>query len=260
MSSRKYIILFLLSFLFKSIQCQDTTSVYTSHLISLTFGSNRLKEEILIPKVHSGALTGFSYVFEKSGNNFNSIACSFSYNHLKTKLETEKVTQTGLIDIKYSWGYNLLKSKGSNYFLGVTTSYNWSIQEFPVWDESRAYWGTSLAAGPYGRLSMTFDNQCSWISSFDISLLGILSRPEDVRLYAQEEWTISNIMKITNSDFSFGIMNNILICCFKSEYRIPFKNDSFLSFYGSMFYESVSESEGQPFKVSQIAAGIGFGF
>jgi hypothetical protein len=260
MTSRKYLILFLFSFLFKSIQCQDTTSLFTSNLFNLTFGNNRLKEENLIPKVHSGALTGFSYVFEKSGNNFNSIACSISYNHLKTMLETEKVTQTGQINIKYSWGCNLSKRKGTNYFFGVTTSYNWSIQEFPVWDESRAYWGTSLVTGPYGRLSLTFDNLCSWISSFDIGLLGILSRPDYVRLYAQEEWSFSNILKITNSDFSFGIMNNILICCFKSEYRIPFKNDNFLSFYGSMFYEKISRSEGQLLKVSQIAAGIGFGF
>jgi hypothetical protein len=67
-------------------------------------------------------------------------------------------------------------------------------------------------------------------------------------------------MKITNSNFSLGIINNILISDFRSEYRIPFKGDNFLSVYGSMFYKTISKGEGQPLQILQIIAGIGFGF
>ena len=219
-----------------------------------------IKENILIPKVHSGSIISISYRFENEARNYNEFSFSIGYSKLRTKLETKKVTQNEQLNFSYSWGKGLLIQEKVKYYLGFNVGYDWTLMEYVVWDESRGYWGTSLTAGPYNRIAVRLNNKCSWISTIHFNLLGILSRPEDVRIYAQEEWTLSNIMKITNSDFSLGIINNILISDFRSEYRIPFKGDNFLSVYGSMFYETISKDEGQPLQILQITAGIGLEF
>ena len=256
------ILIQLLLFLLASsnIFCQEDESALKSNIISFSLASNRIKENILIPKVHRSHLINISYRFENETRNYNEFSFNTGYSKLRTKLETEKETFNIKLYLSYSWGKNLIVQEKVKYYLGLNASYNLSLMEYSVWDESRAYWGTSLTAGPFNRLKVNLNNQCSWISSFYLGLLGILSRPDDVRLYAQEEWKLSNIMQITNSNFFFGVMNNILICNFKNEYRIPLKDDNFLSVYGSVFYETISKSEGQSLQISQITAGIGLGF
>jgi hypothetical protein len=252
--------IYILQLVSSNLLCQEDESPLKANIFSFSPGSNRIKENILIPKVHSGSIIRISYRFENEARNYNEFSFSIGYSKLKTKLETEKVTQNEHLSFGYSWSKGLLIQERVKYYLGFNVGYDWTLMEYVVWDESRGYWGTSLTAGPYNRIAVRLNNKCSWISTIHFNLFGILSRPEDVRLYAQEEWTLSNIMKITNSDFSLGIMNNILICNFKSEYRIPFENDSFLSVYGSMFYKTISKGEGQPLQILQITAGLGFGF
>jgi hypothetical protein len=256
------ILIQLLLFLLASsnIFCQEDESALKSNILSFSPGSNRIKENILIPKINRGSLISISYRYENESRNYNEFSFILGYSKLKTRLETEKVTQNEQLSFGYSWGKSLIFQEKVKYYLGFNAGYDWTLMEYPVWDESRAYWGTSLTAGPFNRLKVNLNNQCSWISSFCLGLLGILSRPDDVRLYAQEEWKLSNIMQITNSNFFFGVMNNILICNFKNEYRIPLKDDNFLSVYGSVFYETISKSEGQSLQISQITAGIGLGF
>ena len=258
----KFLILvpLLLSLTYSNLLCQEGGSKIKSNILSFSPGSNQIKENILIPKVHRGSLIRISYRYENESRNYNEFSFNFGYSKVKTRLETEKLTQNEQLSFSYSWGKSLIIQEKVKYYLGLNAGYDWSLMEYVVWDESRGYWGTSLTAGPYNRVAVKLNNKCSWISSFHFNLLGILSRPEDVRIYAQEEWTLTNIMKITNNDFSLGIMNNILICNFKSEYRIPFKGDNFLSVYGSLFYETISKSEGQPLQILQITAGMGVGF
>ncbi len=261
MFRRNYLILLIFLVPCQNIRCQDTIKLVKSHLLSLNIGNQKLKEEILLPKVHSGLYTGFYYLFERTNKNYYSIDFTVSYNHLKTKLETEKVTQTGQVNMKYSWGYNLLKNNLSNIHFGVTAWYNWSIEEFPVWDESRAYWGTSLSAGPFARFLFNLDNHSVWITSLNSSLLGFLSRPDYLRIYAQEEWTLSNIIKITNSHFEFALPDNIILTSIKTEYRMPvgLKGKYFWSVSGEFLYSGVAEDKSYPIRLSRFNIGIGFG-
>ena len=240
--------------------CQEIKPPENSHIIGFNIGSNQVKENILIPKAHKGSATSVSYKFEKESNNFHALNFNLGYSRLKTKLETDKVTWNGQIDAGYSWGKCLISAEKAKYYLGVNLNYLLTVMEFPVWDESRAYWGTTLSAGPFSRIKMTSGNNCSWISSLSLDLLGLTSRPDEVRLYAQEEWTLSNILRITNGGYSFGTANGTFLCVLKNEYRIPFKGDSFLSFYNSIIYATISEYRSPSLQTIRIDFGVGLGF
>ncbi|OFY77990.1 MAG: hypothetical protein A2V46_05445 [Bacteroidetes bacterium RBG_19FT_COMBO_42_7] len=231
-----------------------------THYFGFEPGSNQIKENILIPKVNRGSVIEFSYRFENEGRNYNEVTFNIGYSKLRTKVETEKVTQNLQMSVGYSWGKNLLPGEKVNYYLGVKANYLWTLMEFPVWDESRAYWGTVISAGPFNRVNLAFDNNTSWICSLQIDLIGFCSRPDEERLYAQEKWTVPNIIQITNSGFSFVTLNSFVICSLRNEYRIPLKNDNFFSFCNSITYATVSESKGKSLQTVKISFGFGLGF
>lgn len=244
----------------QSLYCQEMKLPGNSHIIGFNIGSNQVKENILIPKAHRGSAISVSYVSEKESNNFHLLNFNFGYSRLKTKLETDKVTWNGQINAGYSWGKSLISGEKIKYYLGVNLNYSLIVMEYPVWDESRAYWGTALSAGPFTRLKMTSNNNCSWICSLGLDLLGLSSRPDEVRIYAQEEWTLSNILGITNSGYSFTASDRTFLCVLRNEYRIRFKDDNFLSVHNSITYATISEYRSPSLQTIKIDFGVGLGF
>ncbi len=254
------ILVYGLLFSSRALFCQEINPPGKSHIIGFNIGSNQVKENILIPKAHRGSAISGSYKFEKENNNFHAFNFNLGYSRLKTKLETDKATWNGQIDAGYSWGKSLISAEKIKYYLGVNLSYILTVMEFPIWDESRAYWGTAFSAGPFTRLKMTFNNNCSLISSLSLDMLGLCSRPDDVRLYAQEEWTLSNILKITNTGFSFSAPDDTFLCILKNEYRMPVRGDNFLSVYNSIIYATLAEHRSQSLQTIKISFGVGLGF
>ncbi|MFH0842749.1 MAG: hypothetical protein V1903_09030 [Bacteroidota bacterium] len=254
------ILVYGLLFSSPALSSQNIKPPENSHIIGFNIGSNQVKENILIPKAHIGSSLSVTYEFEKESNNFHALNFNLGYSRLKTKLETDKVTWNGQIDAGYSWGKSLISVEKIKYSLGVNLSYILTVMEYPVWDESRAYWGTAFSAGPFTRLKMTFNNNGSWISSLSLDLLGLSSRPDELRLYAQEEWTLSNILRITNSGYSFGTADRTFLCVLKNEYRIPFKDDNFLSVNNSITYATISEYRSPSLQTIRIDFGVGLGF
>jgi hypothetical protein len=256
----KFLIL-ILTFLYPTPSLgQEIRSSVNSHIIGFNIGSNQVKENLLIPKAHTGSVISVSYGFEKEGRNFHEFTFNIGYGRLKTKLETDKVTWNGQINTGYSWGKSLISREKVKYYLGADLKYHLTLMEYPVWDESRAYWGTALTAGLFTRVRMVFNNKSSWVSSLCIDLLGFSSRPDEVRIYAQEEWTLANILKITNTGYSFTLIDNTFMCSIQNEYRIFLKNDNFLSFCNSITYASISEYQGKSLLSVRINFGIGLGF
>lgn len=254
------ILVYGLLFSSPTLFCQEIKPPGNSHIIGLNIGNNQVKENILIPKVHRGASVLASYKLEKESNNFNAFNFSFGYSRLKTKLETEKATLNLQIDAGYLWGKCLISAEKTKYYLGVNLNYYLTVMEFPVWDESRVYWGTALSAGPFSRLKNTFNNNCTWICYLSLDLLGLSSRPDEVRLYAQEEGTLSNILRITNSGYSFGAADRTFLCVLRNEYRVPLKDDNFLSVHNSITYAVISEYRSPSLQTIRIDFGVGLGF
>jgi hypothetical protein len=253
------IVCFLLLYI-QTVSGQQEYEVRKDHFFSVNTGLNRLKEENLILKVHSGTINTFTYRFEKYGQNYQEVFLTLGYSKLKTKLEQEKVTQNEQISFGYSICFHMLKKENPDYSLGFNIRYTHALVEFPVWDESRAYWGTSLSFGPSNRLVINIKEKRSWISSWDINFLGFYSRPDEERLYAQENWSLFNIMKTTNSNLKFGLINNILINNFRTEYVFHLNKEQFISFMYSISSSGICKNKEHPLLINTSSIGIGIGF
>lgn len=239
---------------------QEKKSSVSQQLIGYELGSYQIKEEILIPKVHRGIIHSLSYRYCKEGKHFHEASFVLGYGKLKTKLETEKVTWNGQVDLQYAMGFYLVNSQKVSFSLGFNTRYRWSVFEYPVWDESRAYWGTAVTLGPYNRFMVLLKKNRAWITTWDISLLGLLGRPDEVRLDAQQDWSFAGVMTSTQSNFTFGLVNQILISDFRTEFRLPFGDDNFVSFFYALIFQRVAKKDEPPLKTLTNNLGIGIGF
>ena len=253
-------LLFLLLFIPEFGSSQEPQWQAKSHSFTYEIGINWLKEENLIPIVHKGSINGLTYRFEKWGKNYNEVFITLRYSKLKAGLETEKVTQNEQISFGYCMGFLLLKKEKINFYLGYNLKYAHSLVEFPVWDESRAYWGASLTLGVSNRFIVRIKEKQNFIFSLDINPLGFYSRPDEVRLYAQENWSLLSIVKTTNSDIKPGFVNNILLSNFRTEYRFLTKKDHYFSLLYSVSYSRIQRTNEHPLINSINNFGISLGF
>ena len=230
------------------------------HSLTYEIGLNCLKEDDLFPIVHRGSINGLCYRFENREKNYNEISVSLRYSKIRAELETEKASQNIQFSFGYYIGFHLVKKTAINYYLGCNLRYISSLVEFPVWDESRAYWATSLTTGLSSWLFInTFKSQ-SLIIGLDFNPTGIFSRPDEVRLYAQEDWSLQNILKTINSDPKPGFMNNTLISDVRAEYRNLTKKDHYYAFIYSFSLFRICRADEHPYVNSLNNFGISFGF
>jgi hypothetical protein len=252
--------LFLPMFIPEFVASQETKSPNMYHSITYEIGANWLKDENLFPLVHRGSINGLTYRFEKTGLNYNEVTATLRYGKLKAKPETEKESQNAQFCLSHCMGFHLSQREQVKLSIGYNLKYSYSFLDFPVWDESRAYWGTGLTIGLSGRLLMDIKGNQRWICSLDINPVGMYSRPDEVRLYAQEIYTFSNIIKTTNSNFKPGGINNILLNHFRTEYRFLTKNDHYFSVQYSLSYSRIMKTNEHPLLNSMNNFGISLGF
>jgi len=230
------------------------------HSFMYETGVNWLKEENLFPVVHKGTINGVTYRFEKRGKNYHEISVSLRYSKVKAELETEKVSQNEQIGFSYCMGFHLGKREKINYYLGYNLRYAYSLVEFPVWDESRAYWATSLTPGLSYRLFIKIKENQNWLFGWDFNPMGFYSRPFEVRLYAQEDWSLSSIAKTTNSNAKPGLVNNVLLCSVRTEYRFLTTKDHYFALLYSFSYSRICRTNDHPQLNSINNFGISLGF
>ena len=259
MKKLTHLILLLLLLFPGFIFSQKPRSSIVYHSITYEIGSNLVKEENLFPIVHKGVINGLTYRFEKRGNIYHEVSVSLRYSKIKAELETERVSQNEQINIGYCMAYHLLKKEKFYFSLGYNLKYALSLVEFPVWDESRAYWGTSLSLGLSIRSIFKIKENQNWIFSWDFNPMGLYSRPDEVRLYAQENWSFSNIVKTTNSNIKPGFINNILISNFRTEYRFLTKKDHYFALLYSFSYSRIKRTNEHPQLISINNFGISLG-
>ncbi len=230
------------------------------HFLGYNAAISSIKEEILLPKVHRGILSNLTYRFEKNNAKYYSLKFDIAYGKLRTTMETEKVTWNGQINLRFTAAYKMIDFGSFRYSLGYTVDYEWSVMEYPVWDESRAYWSTTLSAGPCNRLMVTMKNNMSWIFTWDLCLLGVLSRPDEIRLYAQEKWTLLSIIKTTHSYLEPVSVNKLLKNAIGTEFRLPLKNGNYFSFCYSFRYLKSNRNSEPPVYINSNILGMGIGF
>ncbi len=259
MKKTAYSLLFLLLLIPESGSSQEPELQKMYHSFTYGIGSNWLKEDNLFPIVHKGYINCFTYRLEIRKKNYNELFVTLGYSKLKAELETEKVSQNMQISFGYCMGFHLINRENINFYLGYNLRYAYSLVEFPVWDESRAYWGTSLTLGVSNNFFVHIKESQNLILSWNINPIGLYSRPDEVRLNAQEYWSFSNIIKTTNSNIKTGFINNILLSNFRTEYRFRSKKDHYLSLLYSFSYSRIKRTDEHPLFNSINSIGISLG-
>lgn len=233
------------------IDAQNSENTITHHYFGYEPGFIQLKEMNLIPKVHKGIIHIVTYSFEKTNKNYQSFKFVFGYNNPKTSIERKAENsndydkKNGQIFLNYSYNFNILNKKNIYYYLGSMLSYTYSISYYRGWD-SHAYWGNYLSLGPNNVLRIELNNNRSWLTSLNFSLIGFYNRPDHIRLYKVEDWSFNNIIKITNDNYTLGLWDNAFQVQFQTEYRFAiFKSKSFAVDY-SFHFSRLKSNESNP--------------
>jgi hypothetical protein len=236
---------------------QDQEPAKIHHFIGYSPGLTQIKEENLIPKVHTGILHFFSYSIQKKSDSYNLFRMHAGYGKLKTKIEDEAVSLYGQLSLCYDYQFRIAGNEKFVYYLGPYISFTSSLSEYENWDEAHAYWGNFLSFGPGNSLFISLDHKRSLITHFNLPVFGFYTRPDYYRLYANEYWTFSNITKLMNSHYHFGSLNNAFQINISTEYRTPFYKSSYFVMSFSVYYSRLKTNDGNPLKVLIPELGMG---
>jgi hypothetical protein len=247
----------LLFILFGSAMAQNPEPKKIRHSFGYALGAVQIKEMNLIPKVHRGVSNGIYYSFEKMGNKYQSFSFSIGYGKLKTEIEEEAVSFNAGAAFNYSYTFQIIHTVNFKYFSGPLVSFTSSLSEYENWDEAHAYWGNSLSLGPGNHFFINLKNRNYLAAHLNITIIGFYTRPDCMRLYANEYWTFSNIIKIMNRDYRFGLWSHTFQMNFSAEYRIPLFGNTPLAISYSFYYSRIKAEDGN--SLSEIIHKMGIG-
>ena len=229
------------------VRAQDSVITGTHHYFGYNPGYIQLKEMNLIPKVHNGMINAVTYCFERTGRNYQSFHFLFGYSNPKTSIERESPDfqnyrkNQGQVHFRYSYLFGLANLNNIHYYLGPKLSYTYSLSYYYGWD-SHAYWGNYISIGPENLILVDFPDRFSWLTSLDLSLLGLYNRPDAIRLYKQEDWSFFHIIGKTNSNYQAGILTNALQVRFRTECRLACSRKYHVAFHYCFYYSRIKSS------------------
>jgi len=229
----------------------------THHTLAYSLGVAQVKEENLLPKVHSGLIHALTYEFHREGDPRQSVTIQAGYGILSTRINHDEGSFNARLLLSYSPVFSVWRVGGFAYCVGPRLAYSSSLSEYQTWDEAHAYWGTSLSLGASNVVSLDLGTARDLTFCLDWLLLGITSRPERFRLYANERWTFSNIVKIMNSGYQFGFANDVFQLNVIARYRTPVFSSQFLALTCSLYYSRLNIEGGKPLREIITSIGIG---
>ena len=86
---------------------------------------------------------------------------------------------------------------------------------------------------------------CRGDRALNLSLFGFYNRPDKIRLYKVEDWSFSNIIKITNENYTPGYWSNAFQIQLSTEYRFVL-NKRILTIKYNFFYSRIKGEKSEP--------------
>jgi hypothetical protein len=228
------------------------TANSTSHFYTIGYGMGilQIKELNLMPKVNKGFQNSFIIKHEIRNEKYKALSLFGSYGSPETDIEKENDdTEENVnvqLEIKYLYEWRILEKSSYSYYLGPYIAYSYSISSYPIWDESHAYWGTSILLGVSNNQFVELKKNKIWNTSFDFSLLGFVSRPDTYRFYKIEDWSFMNILNKTNSNYNFSTWNNSYRIYFSSGIILPLTSKTSFGISYSLFYSRIDSNNSNP--------------
>ena len=230
----------------------------TNHYVGYSLGMIQAKDANLLPKVHSGAIHCLTYSLEMKNDSYELFEFGLGYGPLKTEIANDAGSWNAQLQGGYTYSFKMHQDNSLTYYLGPKLAYTSSLSEYQTWDEAHAYWGSCISLAVSNVLFVDLHSDRSFVVHLDLSLLGLAARPKQHRLYSNEYWTFSNIVKIMNRDYQFGAWNNALQLRASAEYRTPIFGSKTISLSCSLYYSRLRADEENPLTevISKFDIGI----
>ncbi len=225
------------------------------HILSIKIGSNQIRDENLMNRVHKGFIITPAYEFRTFRKNYQEFTFDLGYSRLKADPQEWNKSLSILISASYSYCFSIAGKKNLSYFVGPQAIVSYRPSLYPDWDDSHMYWANYYAAGVNNIITYDFKNGNRLFSQLAFPLITIYSRPDLYRLYKIQDISFSGIMSDMNDNLSAGFWNNAFSIHFIAEYQFPVFKTKMESISYSFDYTSVKFEGGKPY--NQIIHQVG---
>ena len=186
--------------------------------LTLDFGVNRIREENLHPKVHTGTITGLEYGRACESKNIAGWGIGFRYSRLKTSYEDLSASANIQIRAHYHYLFRVVQGKYT-YAVGPEVKVIYNVGLYPNWDESHLYWANTFSVGVDNEFRYEIPETGLLILNGYISVVSLLSRPDPNRQYKFDDLSFGGVMDSFHSNMAAGTVNKAINCVFQAEYK-----------------------------------------
>ncbi len=237
-----------------NIDSLNKATEYKSQFFTIGYGIGiiQLKELNIMPKVQHGIQNSLLISYEKIGRWKKSLNLFVGFANLETKIEKgnddRHESVNGMIDFNYHHSYRLLERSNLSSYLGSYIAYNYSLSSYPNWDDSHGYWGSSITWGVSEDFYIQISEKLTVETSFSLSLMGLVSRPDTYRLNKLDDGSFWKIISMTNSDYHFSIWDNSSKIHFSSGVLFPLSGNRRLGIFYNTSYSQIKGINSRPLK------------
>lgn len=223
--------------------------------LTLDFGVNRIREENLHPKVHTGTITGLEYGRACKSKNITGWGIGFRYSRLKTSYEDLSASANIQIRAHYHYLFRVIQGKYT-YAVGPEVKVIYNVGLYPNWDESHIYWANTFSVGVDNEFRYEISETRSLIFNGTISVLSFLSRPDPNRQYKFDDLSFGGIVDNFHSNMVAGTVNKAFTCVCLAEYKFGISNRLSQGLFYRVEYSRMKGSPALPFQQNMHHVGL----
>lgn len=224
--------------------------------LGVTIGINQLKDENLLPRVHGGFITSFSYSHRNVGRTYADFSLSLSYSRISATGEEITKSVNGMVAASYGYAFSVASTDRMSCFIGPQAQTTYSVSFYPNWDDSHLYWANILSLGVTNVFLFTFDDKTALVAAFDFPVLSLRSRPDALRLYKFDDASFAGLMNNLHHDLRVGFPGSDLIVHFGVEYQFPVFQEKTEAVFCTFNYTKIVTANASSFKQLQYQLGL----
>lgn len=247
----KFLIIIFFLFADSLLYGQDTTGKFPGdsfHTIGISAGVNQVKEENLLPLVHTGYILNVYYEYRSLKASYQEVQLILGFSRIAADPEDITKSVNILIKPSYSFCFNLIRKPDFNFYLGPEAGGSYSLSYFPNWDDSHVYWANYFTLGAAAMAQYNLADDRRFQFRLSIPFISFFSRPELLRLYKSDDASFGGIVKSAHSDIQAGLWDSVFALGLCIEYQFPVFRTKTEAISYSLEYARVKKDDGNPFQ------------
>lgn len=183
------------------------TALPNALALSVGGGLLQLRDEALLPVIHSGAGTAIGAEYRRNHRR-NLHRVELQAQIYSTSSRVDEGSQYIGLGMHYRYlrlltdlgEYNDKHIKPASLWLGARLGGGPTIQSYPQIDEAHAYWNTQYQLNPIAMIYWQAKPRLAWINELELPLLGTVSRPAANRTYFNDIPYFTETMALAHTD------------------------------------------------------------